>query len=64
MHSDPRQFFRGETGERQVVQVYKTVEKLPRWVKLYRQPSFREVDLNFVGAPVKTAANFSLMFAK
>jgi hypothetical protein len=63
MHSDPLQFFRSETGQRQIVQVYKAVEKLPGRVRLYRQSPFREVDLNLMSTSVKTAANLCLMFA-
>ena len=63
MHPDPHKFFRGKTGECEVIQVNKTVEEFSGGVKFYRQPPFCEVDLNLMRTPLETTANLRLMFA-
>ena len=41
----------GEARQREIVQVDEAVEEMPGGIDLYRQPSFREVDLYFVTRP-------------
>jgi hypothetical protein len=50
VHADALAVLRGESRQREVVEVDEAVEEMPGRVDLDRQTPFREVDLNLVRA--------------
>jgi len=54
MNTNAFSFFDGEARQRQIVQIYKTVEQKPGRIELDRQAPFGEIDLNLVRALLQT----------
>src|SRR5262249_2412383 len=64
MYANALAVLRGESRQRKIVQIDKTVEKTPRGIELDRQPTFCEVDLNLVRALLEAAPNLGLVLAQ
>src|SRR5262245_26991281 len=64
MHSDTPAFFRGESREREIVQIDEAVEEIPEGIQLNCQALLGEVNLNLVRALLQTAANLGLVLAQ
>ena len=64
MNPDPLLFFRGEAGEREIVQLDEAVQQLARGIELDREPAFREIDLHVVRSFRQAGAHFLLVLAQ